>query len=125
MKRTHSQIDMDERREIARWRMAGTGVEVITEKLGGHRSTIFRELRRNTFEDREMPDINGYYCVTANAMARERRAKLGKLARFSHPRQWVIDHILHGWSPQQIAGRMRLERLRSLPKVSCIIHLAF
>lgn len=110
MKRTYSQIDMDERRKIARWRMAGIGVEVIAEKLGRHRSTIFRELRRNTFEDQQMPDLNGYYCVTANAMARERRAKLRKLARFSHLRQSVIDRILHGWSPQQIAGRMRLER---------------
>jgi IS30 family transposase len=110
MKRTYSQIDMDERREIARWRMAGIGVEVIAEKLGRHRSTISRELRRNTFEDQQIPDLNGYYCVTANAMARERRAKLRKLARFSHLRQSVIDRILHGWSPQQIAGRMRLER---------------
>ena len=32
MKRTYSQIDMDERRKIARWRMAGVGVEVIAEK---------------------------------------------------------------------------------------------
>lgn len=57
-----------------------------------------------------MLDPDGYYCVTANSMARERRAKLRKLARFSNLRQWVIDHILHGWSPQQNAGRMRLER---------------
>jgi IS30 family transposase len=88
---------MDERRKIARWRMAGICVEVIAEKLGRHRSTIFRELRRNTFEDQKMPDLNGYYCVTANSMARERRAKLRKLARFSDLRQSVIDHILHGW----------------------------
>ena len=44
MKRTYSQIDMDERRKIARWRMAGISVDVIAEKLGRHRSTIFREL---------------------------------------------------------------------------------
>ncbi len=74
MKRTYSQIDMDERREIARWRMAGIGVEVIAEKLGRHRSTIFRELRRNTFEDQQMPDLNGYYCVRADALARGRCA---------------------------------------------------
>ncbi len=78
MKRTYSQIDMDERRKIARWRTAGISVDVIAEKLRRHRSTIFRELRRNTFEDREMPDLNGYYCVMANDMARERRAKLRK-----------------------------------------------
>ena len=91
MERTYSQIDMDERRKIARWLMAGIGVEVIAEKLGRHRSSIFRELRRNTFEDQQMPDLNGYYCVTANAMARERRAKLRKLARFSHRIPTVTD----------------------------------
>ena len=51
----------------------------------------------------QMPDLNGYYCVTANDIARERRAKLRKLARFAHVRQSVIERIMHGWSPQQIA----------------------
>ena len=41
MKRTYSQIDMDERRKIARWRTAGISVDVIAEKLHRHRSTIF------------------------------------------------------------------------------------
>ena len=50
MERTYSQIDMDERRKIARWRTAGISVDVIAEKLGRHRSTIFRELRRNAFD---------------------------------------------------------------------------
>ncbi len=104
MKRTHSHIDMDKRRKIARWRMAGLSVDLIAEKLGRHRSTIFREIRRNTFTDAEFVDLNGYYCVTAHDMACERRAKLRKLARFSNVRQSVIDRIKHGWSPQQIAG---------------------
>lgn len=110
MRRTYSQIGLDERRKIARWRTAGLSIEVIAEKLGRHRSTIFREVRRNMFIDKQIPDLSGYYCVTAHEMACERRAKLRKLARFSHLRQSVIDRIVHGWSPQQIAGRMRLER---------------
>ncbi|MBP1885031.1 IS30 family transposase [Ensifer mexicanus] len=58
-----------------------------------------------------MPDLSGYYyCVTANEMARERRAKPRKLARFSDVCQSVIERIMDGWSPRQIAGRMRLER---------------
>ncbi len=110
MRRTYSQIGLDERRKIARWRTAGLSVDAIAEKLGRHRSTIFRELRRNMFVDKQIPDLSGYYCVTAHEMACERRAKLRKLARFSNVRQSVIDRIVHGWSPQQIAGRMRLER---------------
>lgn len=110
MERTYSHIDLDERRKIARWRTAGLSVEVIAEKLGRHRSTIFREIRRNMFVDKVVPDLSGYYCVTAHDMACERRTKLRKLVRFSNVRQSVIDRIKHGWSPQQIAGRMRLER---------------
>jgi transposase, IS30 family len=91
MERTYSQIDMDERRKIARWRTAGVNVDIIAEKLGRHRSTIFRELKRNRFVYAQMPELNGYYCVTANDMARERRAKLPKLARFAHLRQSVIE----------------------------------
>jgi DNA-binding transcriptional MerR regulator len=32
--RTYSQIDLDERRKIARWRQAGVSVDVIAKKLG-------------------------------------------------------------------------------------------
>ena len=109
MKCTYSQIGLDERRKIARWRLAGLSIDAIAEKLGRHRSTIFREVRRNIFVDKEVPDLSGYYCVTAHQMACDRRLKLRKLARFSHVRQSVIERIVHGWSPQQIAGRMRLE----------------
>lgn len=56
MRRTYSQIDMDERRRIARWRAAGLSATVIAEKLGRHRSTIFRELSRNAFDDVQMPE---------------------------------------------------------------------
>ncbi len=61
MKRTYSHIDMDERRKIARWRMAGLTVDIIAEKLGRHRSTIFREIKRNMFIDEVIPDLNGYF----------------------------------------------------------------
>ena len=91
MKRTYSQIGLDERRKIARWRLAGLSIDAIAEKLGRHRSTIFREVRRNIFVDKEVPDLSGYYCVTAHQMACDRRLKLRKLARFSHVRQSVIE----------------------------------
>ena len=125
MKRTYSHIDMDERRKIARWRTAGLTVDIIAEKLGRHRSTIFREIRRNMFIDDAVPNLNGYYCVTAHDMARERRTKLRKLMRFSHVRQSVIDRIMHGWSPQQIAGRMRLEQHQISVSLETIYKFAY
>lgn len=47
--------------------------------------------------------------MTVHDIARERPTGLRKLARFSHVPPSVIERIQHGWSPQQIAGRLRLE----------------
>jgi IS30 family transposase len=41
-------------------------VDIIAEKLGRHRSTIFREIRRNVYIDKEWPELSGYHCVTAH-----------------------------------------------------------
>ena len=73
MDRTYSHIDLDERRKIARWRTAKLFVDVIAERLGRHRSTIFRELKRNQFHDDEIKDLNGFYFTIADQKCRERR----------------------------------------------------
>lgn len=110
MKRTYSHINLDERRKIERWHHAGVAVDVIAEKLGRHRSTIFREIARNKFEDREMPDLTGYFCVAANSKAEDRRSRHRKLVRHPTLRASIIERIKHGWSPEQIAGRLAYER---------------
>lgn len=43
MERTYSHIDLDERRKIARWRMAGLSVGIIAEA----RTTSFDDLSRS------------------------------------------------------------------------------
>lgn len=47
MKRTYSQIDLDERRNIARWRQAGFSVDVIAEKT---RTASFDDFSRTAQE---------------------------------------------------------------------------
>lgn len=59
MQRTYSQLDLNDRRKLARWRGMGLSVDVIAEKLGRHRSTIFRELRRNAFIGKVWPELDG------------------------------------------------------------------
>ncbi len=110
MKRTYSQINLDERRKIERWRQAGVGVDAIAEMLGRHRSTIFREIARSKFEDREMPDLSGYFCVAANNRAKERRSRYCELVRHPRLRASIIERIRHGWSPEQIAGQLAYAR---------------
>src|SRR5690606_39596988 len=109
MKRTYSHINLDERRKIERWHHAGVAVDVIAEKLGRHRSTIFREIARNKFEDVEMPDLAGYFCVTAHGKAKDRRSRHRKLVRHPTLRASIIERIKHGWSPDEIADRAASE----------------
>jgi hypothetical protein len=45
-------------------------VNEMARQLGRHRSTIYREIKRNTFRDRELPDYDGYYSTVANDIAR-------------------------------------------------------
>lgn len=110
MKRTYSHLDLDERRMIERWHHAGVAVDTIAEKLGRHRSTIFRELARNRFEDHAMPDLTGYFCINAASKAKERRSRHRKHVRHPKLRASIIERIKHGWSPEQIAGRLAYER---------------
>ena len=90
---TYSHIDLDERRKIERWRSAKVSIDVIAEKLGRHRSTIFRELKRNKYEDTDMPSWDGYYCLTANDKAQRRRYNLSKLKRHPGLRDAIVERL--------------------------------
>jgi len=99
---------------LFRLRETRVPVAEIASRLGRHRSTIYRELARNRYRDRENAggrrcDISGYYQVTAQDQALARRRRLAKLARHEDLLAHVVDRLRAGWSPQQIAGRLRLD----------------
>ncbi len=50
----------------------------------------------------------GYYPMMAQDQALARRRRLAKLARHDGLLAHVVDRLRAGWSPQQIAGRLRL-----------------
>jgi IS30 family transposase len=103
------QIDAVERRRIDDLLSKRVRVDDIARELGRHRSTIYREIKRNRFVDREMPELDGYYGGIAEKMARDRRARQAKLVRDPALRQAVIDGLELGWTPEQIAGRLSVE----------------
>ena len=104
----HTEIDLRERRAIEDMVNAKVPVSKIAIEIGRHRSTVFREIKRNKFVDEELPKLNGYYGMTAQRSAVNRRARRRKLVRFVDLRQHVIAQLRVGWSPEQIAGRLQL-----------------
>ena len=110
MSKPYLHLDLEERRKIARWHEAKVPATEIAARLGRHRSTIFRELSRNRFVDAELRYLSGYYALNAQNLAAERRANQRKLIQHPKLRAAVIDRLQSGWTPEQIAGRLRLER---------------
>jgi transposase, IS30 family len=98
-------LTFSEREEIALGRAAGESVRSIARWLGRCPSTISRELRRNA--DRH----GGYRATTAHAMAWERaaRPKPAKLHVNRRLRDMVEADLARRYSPEQIAGRLRVQ----------------
>lgn len=107
MKRT--ELNLAERRRIEdllHWKVK---VSEIARRINRHRATVYREIKRNFFKDEELPQLNGYYGMLAQKSAADRRARRRKLVRIPELREAVIDRLQEGWSPEQIAGRLKLE----------------
>ncbi len=105
----HSELDLRERRAIEDMLNAKMPVSKIAAEIGRHRSTVYREIKRNCFVDHELPYLNGYYGVNAQRTADARRARRRKLIRLDDLRTHVIDRLAAGWTPEQIAGRLGYE----------------
>ena len=55
MELAHTELDLRERRAIKDMLNAKMAVSKIATHLGRHRSTIYREIKRNHFADGELP----------------------------------------------------------------------
>ena len=102
-------LGLEERRRIHHLREAKVPVAEIAAVLGRHRPTIHREIARNWWHDVEVPQAEGYWPLTAQDLAVRRRRAMAKLERHAELRDAVVDRLRAGWSPEQIAGRLRVE----------------
>ena len=102
----HIELDLRERRTIEDMLNAKISVNEIAAEIGRHRSTVYREIKRNFYTDDEIPDLNGYYGMVAQREASKRRARKRKLIRLDDLRAHVVTQLKIGWTPEQIAGRL-------------------
>ena len=103
MKRSYSQLNTEERVTLMLMRRQGYSQRSIAEALGRSVSTVCRELQRNTGS---IP----YEVHSANTQARERRhrpRRQCKLSPDSELWQVVTEMLAKGWSPQQIAAKLK------------------
>ena len=99
----YQQLTREQRYQIYALLKAGHTQSQIALIVACHKSTISRELSRNR-------GCKGYRPLQAQMLAQGRRYK-------SHPRRisevtWLlVEHLLRQqWSPEQIAGRLKLEQ---------------
>ncbi len=109
MRRPYRKLNLDERRILATMLQAKATKTKIAETLGRDRSTIHREIKRNWWHGTEVPRADGYWHLTAQTLADRRHLKRRKLERYEDLRNEVIGRLKSGWSPEQIAGRLKIE----------------
>jgi IS30 family transposase len=98
----YDQLTLDERCQIAELRRAGCSVRQIAATLDRSPSSISRELRRNAGSQPA-----GYRPAFAQQQARARRWSGSRLERDAALRDTVLGHLSQGWSPAQVAGRLK------------------
>ena len=104
MGKYYRQLSVEERCSIARLREAGQSIRQIAAALDRPASTISRELKRNAAAK------GGYRPVYAEQQAKARRWTGSRLERDEILREAVLEQLKGGWSPEQVAGRLALDR---------------
>jgi IS30 family transposase len=98
-------LSPDERMRIYQWRQEGLPQAEMARRLGRDRATISRELRRNAVPAGYLPDL-------AQRRYQARRAVCHRHPRLENRRlrRNVLLLLQQGLSPEQISGRLRVER---------------
>ena len=99
-------LTLIEREKIMFFRAQGKNLSVIAKELGRSKATISRELRRNGSDTLYIPAM-------AHKQYRTRRKKCRPHKKLDTPDLLALvkdKFIKHQWSPEEIAGRLRLEK---------------
>jgi transposase, IS30 family len=106
MRTRYGRITDHEREEISRFLAIGKSITEIAIELGRHRTTIFREINRNSGK-------SGYRAFSASkraqASAGSRRRGKTRLEKNERLRTYVLDRLTQQWSPREISERLKVE----------------
>jgi len=107
----HHHLSVEEREEIQSGLWRKESIRSIARRLGRSHSSIVREINKN------LPLEHFLYTPRlANERAQKKRKSRGRVDRLKNKtiRTYVVDHVKQRWSPEQIAGRMKLDGVGSI-----------
>ena len=107
----YSHLQSVERDRIAELKASGLGVCAIARAIRRSASTISRELNRNA------TDGGAYRPVIAEGAYLLRRQRAGELDKDDRLQAFEVARLAEGWTPEQIAGRLKLGHERGLGPV--------
>lgn len=109
----HRKLTTTERLLLSQWKKEGLSNIECGKRLGRDKSTIGRELKRNWIKLKVGKyDEYVYEPEHAQAVSEKRKQNAFNAKQPLKSRDiygYVIDHLRQGWSPEQIAGRLRHE----------------
>ena len=115
----YSHLAEGERDQIGVMRAAGLSISAIARALRRDKSTVSRELRRNSFPS------GRYSPLHAGGAYLQRRQRETVLEKDQRLRTFVQDRLAEGWTPEQIAGWLKAGHERGLRALSFEAIYAF
>lgn len=114
----YKQLTLNQRYQIGALLTLGFSVNSVAKRLEVHRTTINRELERNSSQGRYCP-----YTAHEKAIQRKRSAKkrnwfTGEICSF------IWDALKKGWSPEQIYGYCKRHGIAMVSHTSIYRHIA-
>lgn len=107
----HQHLSVEEREEIQAGLWKNESVRSIARRLGRSHSSIVREINKN------LPPEHWLYTPRlANERAQKKRKSRGRIDRLKNEtiRRYVVEHLKQHWSPEQIAGRMKIDGIGAI-----------
>lgn len=127
MSTLYSHLTLNDRIEIERLLDYGHTHAEIARRIGVHRSTISREIKKRSWQpERDHANLRPYLRNKLTTRSRRDRIYLAGQAqlhadanrvrshqpyRMTYDRlvDWVITHLRRGWTPEEISGRLPIE----------------
>jgi len=108
MAKHYTQLTLEEREDIAVLKAKGKSIREMARFLGRSPSTLSRELKRNMTPIYRKP---WYLATYAQKKASRRKILAGMRERLKNQeiRAYVTEKLMLHWSPEQIAGRIRID----------------